>query len=141
MVAAFERAEERSHAIASATPTALFRFMTQRGTALSGSLEYAHGCGDLHLRALLHRDFPNGVSYEVFQTAAHPGWDSRNETICKTFAQTWYEDQRSALLIVPRRILTPRASPIWSRCGGTSGFTGGSKTAASLDPVCGMSDQ
>ena len=21
---------------------------------------------------------PNGVSYEIFQTAAHPGWDSRN---------------------------------------------------------------
>jgi RES domain-containing protein len=44
---------------------------------------------------------PNGVSYEIFQTAAHPGWDSRNETICKTFGQGWYEEKRSALLIVP----------------------------------------
>jgi RES domain-containing protein len=44
---------------------------------------------------------PNGTSYEVFQTAAHPGWDSRNETICKTFAQAWYDEKRSALLIVP----------------------------------------
>jgi RES domain-containing protein len=44
---------------------------------------------------------PNGVSYEVFQTAAHPGWDSRNETICKTFGQQWYEARRSAILIVP----------------------------------------
>ena len=44
---------------------------------------------------------PNGTSYEVFQTAAHPGWDSRNETICKTFAQDWYQQKRSALLIVP----------------------------------------
>jgi RES domain-containing protein len=44
---------------------------------------------------------PNGTSYEVFQTAAHPGWDSRNETICKTFAQDWYAQRRSALLIVP----------------------------------------
>src|SRR6185312_17530945 len=44
---------------------------------------------------------PNGVSYEVFQTAAYPGWDSRNETICKTFAQAWYDQQRSALLMVP----------------------------------------
>ena len=44
---------------------------------------------------------PNGVSYEIFQTAAHPGWDSRNETICKTFGQEWYEEKRSALLIVP----------------------------------------
>ena len=44
---------------------------------------------------------PNGTSYEIFQTAAYPGWDSRNETICKTFAQNWYDEQRSALLIVP----------------------------------------
>lgn len=44
---------------------------------------------------------PNGTSYEVFQTAAHPGWDSRNETICKTFAQKWYDERRSVLLIVP----------------------------------------
>jgi RES domain-containing protein len=44
---------------------------------------------------------PNGVSYEVFQTAAYPGWDSRNETICKTFGRQWYEEKRSALLIVP----------------------------------------
>jgi RES domain-containing protein len=43
----------------------------------------------------------NGTSYEIFQTAAHPGWDSRNETICKTFAQDWYQQKRSALLIVP----------------------------------------
>ena len=44
---------------------------------------------------------PNGISYEVFQTAAHPGWDSRNETICKTFGQKWCEERRSAILIVP----------------------------------------
>jgi RES domain-containing protein len=61
---------------------------------------------------------PNGVSYEVFQTAAHPGWDARSETICKTFAQGWYEDRRSALLIVPsiparleRNFLINRAHP------------------------------
>jgi len=44
---------------------------------------------------------PNGVPYEIFQTAAHPGWDSRNETICKSFGQEWYEEKRSALLVVP----------------------------------------
>jgi RES domain-containing protein len=44
---------------------------------------------------------PNGVAYEIFQTAAHPGWDSRNETICQTFGQQWCEEERSALLIVP----------------------------------------
>jgi RES domain-containing protein len=44
---------------------------------------------------------PNCTSYEVFPTAAHPGWDSRDETICKTFGQDWYDEKRSALLIVP----------------------------------------
>ena len=44
---------------------------------------------------------PNGTSYEVFQTASHPGWDSRNETVCKTFGQAWFDERRSALLIVP----------------------------------------
>lgn len=44
---------------------------------------------------------PNGVSYEVFQTAGHPGWDSANETICKTFGEVWHKERRSALLLVP----------------------------------------
>ena len=44
---------------------------------------------------------PSGMSYEIFQIAAYPGWDSRNETICKTFGQGWYERKRSAILIVP----------------------------------------
>jgi RES domain-containing protein len=44
---------------------------------------------------------PNGVSYVVFQTAQHPGWDAKNETICKTFGEIWYREQRSALLLVP----------------------------------------
>jgi RES domain-containing protein len=44
---------------------------------------------------------PNGVAYEIFQTEAHPGWDSKNETICKEFGQDWFDEQRSALLIVP----------------------------------------
>jgi RES domain-containing protein len=44
---------------------------------------------------------PNGISYEVFPTAAYPGWDSRDETICKTYSQDWYDEKRSALLIVP----------------------------------------
>jgi RES domain-containing protein len=44
---------------------------------------------------------PNGVSYVVFQTALHPGWDAKNETVCKTFGELWYREQRSALLLVP----------------------------------------
>ena len=44
---------------------------------------------------------PNGVSYEVFQTAAHPGWDAKNERVCKDFGETWHRAKRSALLFVP----------------------------------------
>jgi RES domain-containing protein len=44
---------------------------------------------------------PNGVSYEIFQSPKHPGWDGRNENICKQFGEKWHEEQRSALLLVP----------------------------------------
>jgi RES domain-containing protein len=44
---------------------------------------------------------PNGTSYEVFQTAAHPGWDGKDETLCKAFGSEWYAEQRTALLMVP----------------------------------------
>jgi RES domain-containing protein len=44
---------------------------------------------------------PNRVSYEIFQTAKHPGWDSKSESICKAFGESWHEERRSALLLVP----------------------------------------
>lgn len=44
---------------------------------------------------------PNGISYEIFQTAAYPGWDGRDEGICKRFGAQWHRERRSALLIVP----------------------------------------
>lgn len=43
----------------------------------------------------------NGISYETFQTAAHPGWDGKNEDICKAFGAAWCKAAQSALLIVP----------------------------------------
>lgn len=27
----------------------------------------------------------NGISYEIFQTAAHPGWGGKDEGLCKAF--------------------------------------------------------
>jgi RES domain-containing protein len=44
---------------------------------------------------------PSGVSYELFQTAAHPGWDGKDEGICKAFGEAWFEEKRTALLLVP----------------------------------------
>lgn len=44
---------------------------------------------------------PNGVHYEIFQTAAHPGWDGKDESLCKAFGLMWFEERRSAILLVP----------------------------------------
>ena len=44
---------------------------------------------------------PNGISYEIFQTAAHPGWDGKDESVCKAFGLMWFEERRSAILLVP----------------------------------------
>lgn len=44
---------------------------------------------------------PNGTSYETFQAADHPGWDGKNESICKRAGEDWYERAESAILIVP----------------------------------------
>jgi RES domain-containing protein len=44
---------------------------------------------------------PNGTSYEMFQTSAHPGWDGRDESICRNFGSLWYQKRRTALLLVP----------------------------------------
>lgn len=44
---------------------------------------------------------PNGMPYEIFSTAAHPGWDSKDEGLCKAFGHQWFEEQRSAILLVP----------------------------------------
>jgi RES domain-containing protein len=44
---------------------------------------------------------PNGVCYEIFQTAAHPGWDGKDESLCKAFGLAWFEERRSAILLVP----------------------------------------
>jgi RES domain-containing protein len=47
---------------------------------------------------------PVGVSYEVFQPAAHIGWDAVVQTVAKGFGSTWMLQKRSAVLIVPSAI-------------------------------------
>ncbi|USI75020.1 RES family NAD+ phosphorylase [Sphingomonas morindae] len=42
-----------------------------------------------------------GVRYEMFQPAAYPGWDGKDESICKLFGAAWHAERRSALLLVP----------------------------------------
>lgn len=44
---------------------------------------------------------PTGTSYEMFQPARYPGWDGRDERICKQVGDDWRDAKRSALLFVP----------------------------------------
>ena len=44
---------------------------------------------------------PAGVSYEVFQPAAHPGWDLANGGVSRAFGCEWHRSARSLILIVP----------------------------------------
>ncbi len=44
---------------------------------------------------------PPGVSYEVFSTPHHPGWDSEDFVVAQAFGEAWQESNRSLLLIVP----------------------------------------
>ena len=44
---------------------------------------------------------PSGVSYEVFQPAAHVGWNGRVEIVAQRFGGDWIKSKRSAILLVP----------------------------------------
>lgn len=49
---------------------------------------------------------PAGVSYEVFQPAAHPGWDDTEATKARRFGVQWLKESRSLVLFVPS-VLAP----------------------------------
>ncbi len=44
---------------------------------------------------------PSGLSYEVLNPAALPGWDEARGTESKQFGEEWQLSRRSAILIVP----------------------------------------
>jgi RES domain-containing protein len=61
-----------------------------------------------HWNGLLPRDqhfvsatVQAGVSYEVFQAAAHVGWNAPVQTVAKQFGSIWLREVRSAVLVVP----------------------------------------
>jgi RES domain-containing protein len=44
---------------------------------------------------------PTGVPYEVFDAAAHSGWDNRSCKVSRAFGHDWQNSARSLILIVP----------------------------------------
>ena len=42
-----------------------------------------------------------GVSYEMFSEPHHPGWDRADMSVSKPFGETWLQQARSAILLVP----------------------------------------
>lgn len=50
---------------------------------------------------------PRGVSYEVFQPAALPGWDAMPAGASRDFGEEWCLSRRSAVLIVPSVVARP----------------------------------
>jgi RES domain-containing protein len=44
---------------------------------------------------------PAGISYELFQPAAHVGWNAGVQMVAKRFGSMWLREARSAVLIVP----------------------------------------
>jgi len=44
---------------------------------------------------------PPGVSYEIFSTAHHPGWEAQDCLVSRAYGEAWQKSQRSLLLIVP----------------------------------------
>lgn len=44
---------------------------------------------------------PRGVSYEVLNEPALPGWDAMPATVSKSFGERWALEKRSAILLAP----------------------------------------
>ena len=52
---------------------------------------------------------PDDVSREIFDPAAHPGWDDpRDTSVAQAFGRAWIEARRSALLLVPSVVTAGR---------------------------------
>jgi len=67
-----------------------------------------HGSGSLPPNQHFIRiTIPNGVSYEAFNTAKLPDWHLESAAASKAFGETWQQEKRSLLLIVPSVVARP----------------------------------
>ncbi|CTQ34833.1 RES family NAD+ phosphorylase [Jannaschia rubra] len=61
-----------------------------------------HYSGDLpRNQHFIEVGIPAGTSYEVLSEAHHPGWSDRGGDVARRFGAAWYDERRSAILIVP----------------------------------------
>ncbi len=77
-------------------PTAMLEKLVHWNGLLPGGQHY------------IEATIPAGVSYEVFQPEAHPGWNGRVETVARGFGMRWFRERRSAVLFVPS-VVAPMA--------------------------------
>lgn len=81
---------------------------------------------------------PGDVSREVFDAAAHPGWDDPHDvSVAQEFGRAWIAERRSAVLVVPSVVTGgrdanavvnpehPNAGRIVVGGGGKAQFAGG----------------
>jgi RES domain-containing protein len=83
------------------TPSSPMIYTSERfSTALLEKL--VHGSGRLPPNQhYVEITIPPGVSYEMFDMAAHPGWDMATGAVSKTYGEAWQHNRRSLVLIVP----------------------------------------
>ena len=58
-----------------------------------------HHCGRAHL--------PGEVDVEVVEPEDLPGWDAADEEVPRAFGDSWLEEERSAVLVVPAATVRP----------------------------------
>ncbi len=80
---------------------------------------------------------PDDVSREIFDPAAHGGWDDpRDVAIAQAFGTAWIEERRSALLIVPSVVSAGRDTNVVVNPGHPDAvrIAVGPETPVGLDP-------